>query len=318
MNDINNEKNTLSYDYTIAAENFTRARNKAFISKLSNIMNSKQDDLLSFNDVKEILKPKNQIYMGMKTIPLNLIVGSEGRYRDFNKNFHPRKEFMRARWENINRAQIKDIPLPAISLYEIGGAYFVRDGNHRVSVARLEGGEAIDAEVTSLSSEISIAPSMTTDDLRKAVIDLEKKIFYEKTLFLELTGDNGLNFTATGSYDRIYMHILDHKYYLNLDEQKEIPFSDALVSWYKKIYKPIIKIINKEKLDSVFPGKSTSDLYILIVRHWDFQKRNKGYNYSVTASAKNFAHRYGNQQKQTIRIIRILLDKLFRKEAFVL
>ena len=310
--------NKLFYEYSMAAENFTKARNKAIISRLSNIMNSKQDDLLSFHDVKEILKPKNQIYMGMKTIPVNLIVGSEGRYRDFNKSFHPRKEFMRSRWENINRAHIKDIPLPAISLYEIGGAYFVRDGNHRVSVARLEGVEAIDAEVTSLSSEINIVPDMTADDLRKAVIDLEKKVFYEKTLFLELTGNNELNFTATGSYDRIYMHILDHKYFINLDKQKEIPFSDALVSWYTEIYKPIINIINRERLDSFFPGKSISDLYILIVRHWDFQKRNKGIHISVTTAAKNFAHRYGNQQRQTTRFIRILLDTLFKREAFVL
>ena len=313
---MNEKNNRLLYDYTLAAENFNKARGKAMISKLSNIMNSKQDDLLSFNDVKEILKPDKQIYMGMKTIPVHLIVGSEGRYRDFNKNFHPRKEFMRTRWENINRAHIKDIPLPAISLYEIGGAYFVRDGNHRVSVARLEGVQEIDAEVTSLSSEINITPLMTTDDLRKAVIDLEKKVFYEKTCFCELTGDKELNFTATGSYDRIYMHILDHKYFMNLDEPKEIPFSDALVSWYREIYKPIIKIISREKLDLFFPGKSTSDLYILIVRHWDFQKKNKGRSYTVTTAARNFAHRYGNKQRQTTRSIRILLDKLFKREIF--
>ena len=315
---IKKKNPALPHDFTQASEDFNKAKNKALISKLSNIMNSKRDDLLSFYDVKEILKPANQVYLGMKSIPINMIIGSEGRYRDFNKHFHPRKEFMRSRWENIDRAHIKDIPLPAIQLYEIGGAYFVRDGNHRVSVARLQGAEEIDAEVISLSSEINIVSSMTTDDLKKAVIDLEKKTFYKKTDFLELTGDNDLNFTSTGSYDRIYMHILDHKYFSNLDKPEEIPFSDALVSWYREIYMPIIKIINKERLDSVFQGKNPCDLYIWIVRQWDFQKRNKGCSYSVTAAAKNFAKRYGSQQRHTTRIIRILLGNIFRIKASVL
>ena len=311
-------KPALPYDFTQASEDFNKARSKALISRLSNLMNSKRDDLLSFYDVKEILKPANQVYLGMKSIPINLILGSEGRYRDFNKSFHPRKEFMRSRWEQIDRAHIKDIPLPAISLYEIGGAYFVRDGNHRVSVARLQGAEEIDAEVISLSSEINITSSMTTDDLKQAVIDLEKKIFYEKTDFLKLTGDNDLNFTATGSYDRIYLHILDHKYFLNLEKPEEIPFSDALKSWHREIYSPIIKIINREKLYLNFPDKNPCDLYIWIVRHWDFQKRSKGRHYSVTAAARNFAHRYGKQQRHTTRILRILLNKIIRGQVFIL
>jgi hypothetical protein len=101
-------------DFTKATEDFNKARNKARFSKLTSIMNSSRDDLLSFYDVKEILKPQNQIYLGMKQVPIKLIVGSEGRYRDFNKGFHPRSDFLRQRWESVDRAQIRDIPLPAI------------------------------------------------------------------------------------------------------------------------------------------------------------------------------------------------------------
>ena len=143
-------------EYMQAEQDFNRARNRAVLSRIQHFMNADKDNLLSFNDVKEILKPRNEVYRGMQTVAINKIVGSEGRYRDFNKYFLPRSEFLRARWERVDRAKIRDIPLPAIQLYEIGGAYFVRDGNHRVSVARSQGAMDIDAEVTSLSTEIHI------------------------------------------------------------------------------------------------------------------------------------------------------------------
>ena len=291
-----NEKTPVALDYTQATENFNKARSMALFSKLSNIMNRDRDDLLSFYDVKEILKPGSQVYTGMKTVQLKQIVGSEGRYRDFNKYFHPRSEYLRSRWEQVDRARIKDIPLPAIQLYEIGGAYFVRDGNHRVSVARLQGVEEIDAEVISLSSEIKITPAMTTEDLKQAVIDLEKKIFYEKTGFEELTGDKNLNFSITGRYNKIYEHILEHKYYRNQNDSAEMPFREALISWYKDIYRPIINIINRDRLCQSFPGKSPGDLYIWIVSHWDFMKRKKGDQYTISAAAKDFSRRYGNRR----------------------
>jgi hypothetical protein len=302
-----------TFGFTRATDDFNRARKKAIISKFTNIMNSQRDDLLSFHDVKEILKPENQVYWGMKQVPIKLIVGSEGRYRDFNKGFHPRSEFLRARWERVDRANINDIPLPAIQLYEIGGAYFDRDGNHRVSVARSQGVEEIDAEVISLSSEITITSSMTTDDLREAVINLEKKIFYEKTNFEELTGDKDLKFTTTGRYDKIYEHILEHKYYQNQDSEEEISFSDALVSWYNKIYSPIIKIINEQKIINSFPGKSPSDLYIWVVRHWDFLKKKYGDDYSASDAAKNFCIRYGIQKKHFSNFFKSLLGKFLKQ-----
>ena len=299
-------------EYIQAAHDFNRARNRAVLSRIQHFMHTDKDNLLSFNDVKEILKPRNQVYRGMQTVPISKIVGSEGRYRDFNKYFLPRAEFLRTRWERVDRAQIKDIPLPAIQLYEIGGAYFVRDGNHRVSVARSQGGEEIDAEVTSLSSEIAIKPFMTVDELRQAVIKYEKKIFYEKTSFGELTGDMKLDFTQPGSYDVIYNHILVHKYYLNQNRQGELPFAEALVSWYNNVYSPIIKIINEDMLCLNFPGRSPSDLYVWIVKHWDFLKKKNGIHYSVAAAARDFSVKYGNSKGRFFRLLAAILAKIFK------
>jgi hypothetical protein len=296
-----------------AAEDFNRARNRELLSRIQHFIHTDKNRLLSFNDVKEILKPRNESYRGMRVVPISLIVGSEGRYRDFNKHFLPRSEHLRARWERVDRARLKDVALPAIQLYEIGGAYFVRDGNHRVSVARSQGVESIDAEVTSLSSEITITPGMTGDDLRDGVIKYEKKIFYEKTRFGELTGAADLDFTTPGRYDVIYNHILVHKYYLNQQSSQEIPFSEALVSWYHKVYQPIIAIIKNEGLTACFPGHSPSDLYVWIVKHWDFLKKKYGVFYSVADAARDFSVKYGQNRGKTLRFFAALLGRFFNR-----
>ncbi|MDR3168083.1 MAG: transcriptional regulator [Treponema sp.] len=296
-----------------AAEDFNRARTRELFSRIQHFMNTDKNRLLSFNDVKEILKPKNESYKGMRAVPIKLIVGSEGRYRDFNKYFLPRSEYLRARWERVDWAHIKDIALPAIQLYEIGGAYFVRDGNHRVSVARSQGMETIDAEVTSLSSEITITPGMTVDELREALIKYEKKIFYEKTNFGKLTGGCDLDFTSPGRYDVIYNHILVHKYYLNQQSSEELPFSEALISWYNKVYRPIIDIIKNEGLILHFPGYRPSDLYVWIVKHWDFLKKKYGVHYSIANAARDFSVKYGKNRSKFFRFLAAFLGRIFNR-----
>jgi hypothetical protein len=304
--------------YFVQAESdFNKARNKALLSQIHHFINTDRNRLLSFNDVKDILKPRNQVYRGMQTVRIDHIVGSEGRYRDFTKFFLPRANHLRARWERVDMAALKDIVLPPIQLYEIGGVYFVRDGNHRVSVARMQGVEHIDAEVTSLSSEITIDPNMSTDQLKEAVIALEKKTFYEKTDFGKLTGCGDLNFTMPGRYDVIYNHILVHKYFLNQGKDEEIPFPTALVSWYKDVYSPIIQIIQDEWLTLNFPGRSPSDLYVWIVKHWDFLKKKYGV-YSLSDAARDFSIKYGQKKGPFYRFLAIMagrIGRLFSKKG---
>ncbi len=286
-----------------AAEDFSKARGKALLSRIQHFLNADKDKLLSFHDVKEILKPKHETYRGMMTVPLDLIVGSEGRYRDFNKYFLPKANYLRSRWERVDAAHLKDISLPAIQLYEIGGVYFVRDGNHRVSVARSQGVTEIDAEVTRLSSEIAIAPGMTTEDLRKAVIAYEKDIFYDNTNFGWLTGCATLDFSAPGRYDVVYNHILVHRYYLNERAEKEVIFADALVSWFDKVYRPIIDIIENERIHLRFPGRTASDLYVWIVKHWDYLKKKYGVHYPIADAARDYAEKYGNGAPNLLAVL---------------
>ncbi len=103
--------------------------------------------LLSFDEAKGALARWTQAYRGMRTVEVEKITGSVGRHRDFDSSFLPRKLSMSDRWRRIDQAYHRGVELPAVSLYKIGDAYFVRDGNHRVSVARYHGVATIDAEV---------------------------------------------------------------------------------------------------------------------------------------------------------------------------
>ncbi|MGP1430748.1 transcriptional regulator [Treponema sp.] len=271
-----------------AQEDFVKARNKAWINDLQNLMNPDKKKLLSFNDVKKILKPQNEVYAGLKVVPIKKIVGSEGRYNDFDNRFLPRSNELKQRWMNVDQAHLSDVVLPPIQLYELGGLYFVRDGNHRVSVAKAQGVEFIDAEVISLQSEIQLPATVQQATLLEAVITYEKRVFYNETHFGDLTDCWDLDFTATGRYDVIYNHILVHKYFINEQQSSEIAFTDALVSWYTTVYLPVIAVIEKYRLLADFKNRTKSDIYVWVVKHWDRLKQKNGNDYSLDAATKDF------------------------------
>jgi hypothetical protein len=303
-----------SWDNIQASEDFSKARSKEFFSRIQHFLNPEQENLLSFEEVKEILRPKNEVYNGIQAVPIDRIVGSEGRYRDFNKYFLPRADHLRSRWERVDMAHLKDVILPSIQLYEIGGVYFVRDGNHRVSVARSQGTEAIDAEVTSLSTEIRIHPDMTTEDLRNALIAYEKSEFFKKTKFDTITGYQNLDFSTPGRYDVIYNHILVHKYFMNEKRKSLVSEEEAIKAWYADVFKPIISIIEENHLCERFQNRSAADLYVWIVKHWDFLKKKYGGQYPVSEAAKDFAQKYGKEPASRIlpaiqQFIRRILGK---------
>jgi hypothetical protein len=275
-----------------AVDDFNKARNKALFNEIQNFLNPDKGRLLSFHDVRKILKPKNEVYAGMKTVPIEKIVGSEGRYQDFDNHFLPKTSNLRQRWERVDEAHLADIVLPAIQLYEIGGLYFVRDGNHRVSVAKAQGVKFIDAEVVSLQSEITLKPGITLETLLTEVIKYEKRIFYSETAFGDLTDYWDLDFTSPGQYDVIYNHILVHKYFINTNIETEIPFNDALLSWYHNVYLPVMQVIKKNHLARKFRNRTASDLYVWIIKQWDELKQKYGVDYSLDDVSKNITRQH--------------------------
>jgi hypothetical protein len=147
------------------ARDFDRALLKASLHRLREWLRGDRahgGSLLSFEEAKGALERWTHVYCGMRTVEVEKIKGSVGRYRDFDEPFLLLKVSMGDRWCCIDRAYHRGDELPAMSLYKIGNAYYVRDGNHRVSVARYHGVAAIDAEVVEIRARWSDGGGVAT------------------------------------------------------------------------------------------------------------------------------------------------------------
>jgi hypothetical protein len=137
-------------------KDFHRALLKASLHRWKNRLHRDLADehLLSFDEAKGALAQWNQVYRGMSVVDVEMITGSVGRYKDFDGSFLPNKQSMSQRWSRVDRAHHQGVELPAVNLYKIGDAYFVRDGNPRVSVAKYHKAAAIDAEVVEIRGQM--------------------------------------------------------------------------------------------------------------------------------------------------------------------
>jgi hypothetical protein len=129
---------------------FSLARRKALLGRLGARLrrDSASNRLLCFDDLRKIPGAVGRIHRGMRTVPVAQIGGSVGRCSEFDRDFMPAKESLEERWKRIDRAFHRGEELPPVSLYKVGGFYFVLDGHHRISVAHYHGVQWIDAEVT--------------------------------------------------------------------------------------------------------------------------------------------------------------------------
>lgn len=273
-------------------EDFNRAKNKAFFNEIQHFLSPEEASLISLNDVKQMLKPTNETYIGMKVIPIEKIVGSEGRYNDFDNRFFPKSSHLKNRWEHVDQAAIESIDLPPIKVYEIAGLYFVRDGNHRVSVAKARGTEFIDAEVVSLQSEITLKKPDNINDIIRQIINYEKRVFYSETGFGDITDYWCLDFSRTGRYDVIYNHILTHKYFINQNKAEEVTMEEAILSWFNNVYLPLAINIRKKHILRSFPKRTIGDLYVWIVRYWNDLKMKFGNDIPIDQAITKFKKTY--------------------------
>jgi hypothetical protein len=299
------------YFKTEAKEDFDKARSKEFIKWILSLLDSERNNLLSLADVRALIKPKKEFYKGMKAVLISDIAGSEGRYRDFNRQFLPKHEHLRARWERVDVAHLKDIVLPPIRLYEVGGTYFVRDGNHRVSVARMKGVLYIDAEIIELDSMIKITPDMSKADLKKKIIEYERTQFFIKTELNNNSSSYLLNFTAPGRYDEILCHIAYHKKYLESRFNKEHSINEAAILWYDNVFTPFAKAIADKEVLSRFPRRTVGDLYVWIERHWQNLQKKYGKDMPIEQAVDDYSEKYG---KSLWGIIKEILKKLFKRK----
>jgi hypothetical protein len=147
---------------TLAKSDYERARRKALWRRARSFLSHKCNDLLPSGHVLDALHGRKTRDLGLQEVPIERIVGSSGRYRDFDLAFLPLREEQDGRWQRIAMANRQGIKLPPPLLYQVGGVYFVEDGNHRVSVAGASGRDTIKARVIAIdATDLHIDQSCT-------------------------------------------------------------------------------------------------------------------------------------------------------------
>lgn len=254
---------TLS-NYDLAVRDFQRARREAALQQILTRLQGKSDNLLCYDDVRQQLRGGTPVERGLQEIPLEKIVGSVGRYQDFTRTFLPKKDSDQERWARVKLAITDMKGLPPIELYQIGDIYFVKDGNHRVSVAHQLGSTHISAYVTEIESRV---PLTADDDPDQIICKARYASFLEQTNLDKLRPEADLLMTVPGQYDILAEQIsAEHK--LLQQERPDQPAEQlwpiAVTQWYDHVYLPIIEIIREQGLMRRFPSKIETDLYVLL------------------------------------------------------
>src|ERR687884_286590 len=254
-------------DYEFQADkDFTRARRRAFLRRIGAFLRRDpgSNRLLSFDEVKSALEAVEQVYLGMRTVPVEMIVGSVGRHRDFDRAFLPSKGDLEIRWKRIDQMMHRAEELPPVSLYKIGDAYFIRDGNHRVSVARQLGVEMIDAEVIELRSRVPIDSALTARDL---LHKLEHRRLLERLPIDRVLPEIRVELSDVSDYRRLATYIEAHGFRVSQLWKRYVSPEEVLRDWYEYDYCPIAEMIREEHILDAFPERTELDLYLWIVYH---------------------------------------------------
>jgi len=294
--------------FTQAVLDFRRARSQANRERLRARLRGESADLLSYEQVRQMLKGKIGSAVELKEIPLDAIVGSAGRYADFTRSFMPLQDTDEARWARVQLQNLGLDGLPAIEAYQIGDAYFVRDGNHRVSVARQLGASHIQAYVIQIDTLVPLSPDVQPDDL---ILKAEYTNFLEQTRLNEIRPGADLRVTVPGRYPDLLEHIQVHRYFMGLDQQREIPYEKAVADWYDQVYLPVVRVIREQEILQRFPERTETDLYLWLSRHRVELEEALGWEVEPEAAAADLVRQYDPGALQRVeRVARRLLGAL--------
>jgi hypothetical protein len=244
---------------------FQSARLHAFWDEVLALVRGKPAELLSFEDIRARLRLREENYRGLQEVPLDQIAGSVGRYREFTSRFLPKKNKMQERWSRVYAQASGMTGLPPIELYKVGDVYFVRDGNHRVSVARQLGSKTIQAHVTELPTSISLKPGMSEEELDNVTAYAE---------FLDLTRlpymrphHQSMMLSEPSRYDDLLGHINLHRSVMESTEGHPIAIEEAAANWYDNVYRPAVTLIRKYDMLKYMPKRTEGDLYLWMIDH---------------------------------------------------
>jgi hypothetical protein len=246
---------------------FLQAQNRAFRDALTAALGRRSPSLVPFGKVRRYLSAGEEGYVGQRMVPVAAIVGSEQKSEDFSRNFAPKRRIQPFRWMSIDAANRAGYVLPPVVLYELGGVYFVRDGNHRVSVARSTGIDMIEAEVLTLPSRIQLSPKMDAKEVMRLINASMGERFAAATGLP--VGRKALTADSPEAWDGLLVDIERHRLFLG--EGTEL--RAAASSWYETMFLPLVSAARRARL---LKARGATRFYLLAAA-WesDFEESSK-------------------------------------------
>lgn len=276
-----------------AKHDLDRAKVASTVEDVLSVLRGVPNELVPFDWVHH-LEPHGEHYLGLQSIPVEAVIGSVDRYKEFTRHFLPREEYLDERWVGVRAAQLVGKELPPIQVYKVGELYFVKDGNHRVSVARRKGQHYIDAHVIELNVTV---PPGEHDTLRDLIIKGEYARFLKATsLDRVVPGHREILFTTPGRYDRLLEHIRTRQYFLDRKPERAglppVTWEEAVESWYRRLYSRVVENIEKHDVMARFPGRTEADLYLWIMDHRYFLTQKYGHDVGSEEATRDFRANY--------------------------
>lgn len=275
----------------IANTEFDRARRQAERERLAAWLNGRDARLLPFEIIRRNLRQQSPLYRGIQEVALDQIIGSVGRYDEMTREFLPLNDALKARWvKMVELAHTEG--WPPIELYKVNNAYFVRDGNHRVSAARQLKFRTIEAHVWEYPDEIAIDQK---DSLDTVLNRFRERIFLEKTGLDRRYPSLDIRFTASGRYPELQAQIEELRQKLELIDEREVSLEEAADAWYEMIYLPAVHIIRESGLMDTFPGRTEADLFVWMSLHRDRLRESYGEFENLANLAQSLMRTYGEK-----------------------
>jgi hypothetical protein len=217
-------------------------------------------------------------------------VGSVGRYTDFTRAFLPRQDNLQDRWQRIEKMDTTGRELPPIELYQGGQAYFVRDGNHRVSVARQCGITKIKAYVWEYDTPVPLQPDSDVDEL---LCRTAYAAFLERTRIDHLHPDLNIKLTQPDGYEDLLHEIEAYQQILSEVDRRKLSFDEAVALWCELRYLPIVEIIRERYALEEFPGRTETDLYPWLCCNRRELEARYGHHVRMREAADDLTERFG-------------------------
>jgi hypothetical protein len=204
---------------------------------------------------------------GIRTVPLEQIVGSVGRYQDFDSRFRPKQHVPSERLQWIKEAMRSGRPLPPVKLYQIKDDYYVLDGNHRIAAAKEFGHDEILADI------VEFIPSSE---------NLPNILYHERAEFADRTRlAVEIRLTEVNQYGHLLEQITTHQAFLQEERGEAVSLDNAASDWYRTIYRPLCAIIENSRLADSFPDRTIADLYAYISLHQWTNGRKRRYGIGI-------------------------------------